>query len=158
MMNQNPPKLLQLYLILIGSLILAIPGVYGGVFAFAFAFSSLTASEINRTGNSAETYNLFLPIPVIIGFFLLGGYIWTSVRKRFVKWFWLTSMIFNLLATLISGLFILKMIEKTVKFDNLSDDILRLSFLLFPFWTIFVMAASAKYAFYKPIDKDLNLP
>lgn len=149
-MNQNEPKILPLQLILYGTTILAIPGAFGAIYLFIFVLALL--SDLKRTVNSADFYSLFYPIPVIIGFFLFSGYIWTKVKNRYIKWFWLFSAGYNLLATLVSGFYILKMIYDTVKFDNLSDNLLRLFFLLFPIWTLFVTMASVKIAFFKPTD------
>lgn len=100
---------------------------------------------------------LFLPLPVIIGFLLLAGYIWTAVRKRFVKWFWWISAIFNLLVTLLSGGFLFKLAYENITTSS-SPNILALLFFLFPLWTLFVTIASIKYAFYKPTDENFNLP
>ncbi len=97
-MNEKPPNLVPLILILTGSIILSIPGAGGGIFLFVAAIEAIT-KPFNYNGDS-NLYMLLFPVPVIIGFLLLGGYIWTAVKKRFVKWFWLISAGFNLLITL----------------------------------------------------------
>lgn len=154
-MQQNQPNLLPLNLILLGSCLLAIPGAGGGLFLFATAFDS-----ISKIGSGTDTSNflmMLLPVPVIIGFLLLGGYIWTAVKKRFVKWFWILSGSFNLILTLLSGGFVVKMFYENFKTLS-TNDLPKIIFLLFPLWTLFVAIFSFKYAMFKPTDKDLNLP
>lgn len=149
MMNHNQPKLLPLYLTTIGSVLLAIPGSFGTLF--------LIDEAIRPLNGKFDNVILFLPV-ALIGYFLLFGYFWTVRIKRFIKWFWVISAIFNLLLTFVSGYFILEMNFRTINFNNQSDALSRLSFLLFPIWTLFVTISSVKYAFYKPTDKVLNLP
>lgn len=155
MMNQNQPKLLPLYLILIGSLILAIPGAYGGLFLFIFAFEAI--SKPYQSSSESGLVGLLFPMPVIIGFLLLAGYIWTAWHKRFVKWFWWSSAIFNVLVTLLSGGLLVKLAYENITSSS-SPNILALLFFLFPIWTLFVTIASVKYAFFKPANENINLP
>lgn len=154
-MNEKPPNLVPLILILTGSIILAIPGAGGGIFLFIAAIDAIT-KPFNYNGDS-NLYMLLFPVPVVIGFLLLGGYIWTMVKKRFVKWFWLISAGFNLLITLLSGGFLVKMFYENLKPLSL-DDLPKVLFLLFPIWTLFVTIASIKYAFYKPKTENYYFP
>lgn len=154
-MNQNQPNLVPLVLILTVSLILAVPGGLGGIFLFVAAIDAL--NKPFKSNGDTNLLALLLPLPVIIGFLLLGGYIWTAVKRRFVKWFWLISAGFNLVIFLLSGGFLLKMTYENFNPTD-TNDYPKLIFLLFPLWTLFVTIASVKYAFYKPTDKDLNFP
>ncbi len=149
-MKQDKPKLLPLYLILLGSLILAVPGVVVGFILFFLAFDELSRKE-------PIILVLFFPTPIIIGFLLLFGYIWTARRKKLVKWFWWISAIFNLLFTLLSGVLLLILAYQNF---NLSTcrNILLLLYFLFPIWTFYVTISSVKYATYNPKRETLNLP
>ncbi len=148
LMNQKQPNLLPLYLITLGSGLLAIPGALGTYFLIFATIDSFTKKFDSRV--------LLLPFAVI-GYFLLFGYVWIALSKEFVKWFWLISMVFNLLITLAIGFFILTSIYRFFfSLDSLHS--LIGFYLLFPIWTIFVTIASAKYAFLKPTTEDLHLP
>lgn len=146
---------MPLILILVGSITLAIPGAAGGIFLFVAAIDAL-AKPFKSNGDT-NLFALLLPLPVIIGFLLLGGYIWTAVKKNFVKWFWLSSAIFNLIIFLLSGGFLLKLIYQNFNPTD-SNEYPKLIFLLFPLWTLFVTIASIKYAFYKPKPENFYLP
>ena len=154
-MNEKPPNLVPLILILTGSAILAIPGAGGGIFLFIAAIDAI--SKPFKSNGDPNLLALLLPLPVIIGFLLLGGYIWTAAKKRFVKWFWLISAGFNLLITLLCAGFLFKMVYENLK-PLSTNDLPKIIFLLFPLWTLFVTIASVKYAFYKPKIENINLP
>lgn len=145
---------MPLILILVGSICLAIPGLGGGIFLFVAAIDAITKPF--KSNGDTNLLMLLLPMPVIIGFLLLGGYIWTAVKKRFVKWFWLISAGFNLIITLLCGGFFFKMAYENFKPVS-TDDLPKLIFLLFPLWTLFVTIASVKYAFYKPKTENYYL-
>ena len=135
---------------MLGSGILAIPGSAGTYFLLYAAIDSLN-------GRFDELALLF-PV-ALIGYCLLFGYFWTNWTKRFVKWFWIISMIYNLFITLAGGIYIFNWASAIFYLpNNKSDVLIGLLLMLFPIWTLFVTIASAKYAFYKPTDKDLNLP
>lgn len=154
-MSQNQPDHLPLRLIIIGSILLALPALYGTMFLFIFAVEAIT-KPYNSQGQS-NLLAILYPLPAIIGFLLLGGYIWTAIRKRFISWFWWISAIFNLLITLLSSGFLFKMSYESL--NTLStNDLPKIIFLLFPLWTLFVTIASIKYAFYKPQTENINLP
>lgn len=154
-MSKNQTDLLPLRLTIIVSILLALPALYGTMFLFIFA-----AEAIRKPFDSQGSSNLLgilYPLPAIIGFLLLGGYIWTAIRKKFVSWFWWISAIFNLLITLLSGGFLIKMAYENIKYSN-SPNILSLLFFLFPLWTLFVTITSVKYAIYPPKTDNYNLP
>jgi len=154
-MSKNQTDTLPLRLIIIGSILLALPALYGTMFLFIFAAEAIT-KPYNAEGSS-NLLGILYPLPAIIGFLLLGGYIWTAIRKRFINWFWWISAIFNLLITLLSGGFLVKMAYENIR-TSASPNILALLFFLFPLWTLFVTIASVKYAFYKPQTESLDLP
>ena len=148
-MNQNKRKKLPLYFIMLGSGILAIPASLGTYFLLYAAIESFTK----------KIDNLALLLPVaLIGYFLLFGYFWTAATKKFVKWFWVISAIYNLLLTLVGGYFVVEMTIETIDLNKQIDISLLLTFFLFSSWTLFVTIASVKYAFYKSKTDELNLP
>lgn len=154
-MNEKPLNLVPLIFILIGSATLAIPGAGGGIFLFIAAIDAL-AKPFKANGDT-NLFMLLLPMPVIFGFLLLAGYIWTMVKKRFVKWFWLISAGFNLLITLLCVGFMFK--RSFESFNTLStNDLPKILFFLFPMWTLFVTIASVRYAFYKPKTENYYFP
>lgn len=155
LMNKNQPKLLPLYLICIGSLLLAFPGIYGGFFLFIFAAEA--ATKPFQSTSEWGFIGILFPLPVVIGFLLLGGYIWTIVKKRFIKWFWIISAIFNLLITLVSFGLLFKFAYENLM-NSESPNIFALLFFLFPLWTAFVTVASFKYSSYKSTNKNIHLP
>ena len=148
-MSQNQPKLLPLYLITFGSVFLAIPGSFGTLF--------LIDAVIHPLNGKFDELALLLPVS-LIGYFLLFGYVWTVRKKRFVKWFWKISMIYNLLITLVSTFFIIEIASNIFKAYPQPNGLSSLWLILFPLWTLFVTIASAQYAFFKPTNEDLNLP
>ena len=91
MKQTTQPRLLPLVFIVIGSSLLAIPGAYGAIFLFIIA----------AEGFSKNILSPALPLPALIGFALLFGYVWTIIRKRFIGWFWIASLIFNAIITAI---------------------------------------------------------
>ena len=149
MMNENRRKNLPLFLIILGSILLAVPASVGTYFLIGFAIDMLKGRN--------EGLAWLLPV-ALIGYFLLFGYFWTVWTKRFVRWFWIISMSYNLLITLVSAIFIVQIGFNIIKSYPQPDGLSWLLTILFPIWTLFVTIASAKYAFYKPTDKDLNLP
>ena len=154
-MQQNQPNLLPLTLILIGTCLLALPGAGGGLFLFVAAIDS--TSRIGARTDTSNFLMMFSPLPVIIGFLLLAGYIWTVIKKRFVKWFWIISGSFNLIITLLSAGFLVKTAYGNITTSD-SPNILSFVFFLFPIWTLFVTFFSFKFAMFKPNDGNFNLP
>jgi len=154
-MNKNKPNLKPLILIVIGSSILAFPGIYGGIFLFIFAAEAVTKPF--QSTSEWGFIGILFPLPVVIGFLLLGGYIWTIAKKRFIKWFWIISAIFNLLVTLVSFGLLFKLAYQNIMTSD-SPNILALLFFLFPLWTAFVTVASLKYSSYKSANADVYLP
>jgi hypothetical protein len=130
MKDNSKPNLLPLGLIIIGSCLLALPGAYGAIFLFAFA----------AEGASSNPLSLLIPLPAIIGFGLLFGYIWTAVSRRFIGWLWLASFFFNFIVSVLSVLGAFYYVAEARRIDG--SEIL---FILFPIWTIFVAAASVYY-------------
>jgi hypothetical protein len=130
-MKDNPQtKLLPLIFIIIGSCLLALPGAYGAIFLFFFAGEA----------GPGSAYLLLLPLPPIIGFGLLFGYIWTAITKRFVGWLWAISFLFNLIVSLVSGLAMFYYLTETAHLSGY-----EILFILFIGWTIFVTVASGYY-------------
>ena len=147
-MKLNQPKNLLLFLITLGSGILAIPGAFGSYVLILATIESFT--------KEFDYLALLLPV-ALIGHFLLLGYFWTAWNKKFVKWFWLISMVFNLLMTFLCGISIIKEINWIIfLLHNL--NLFGFLYLLFSLWTLFVAIASAKYAFFSPTTEDLHLP
>src|SRR5215210_7450219 len=91
MKQQFQPRLYPLVLTTVGSSLLAVPGAYGAIFLFWFA----------ADGVKQNLLSLLFPLPALIGFALLFGYFWTLIRKRFIGWFWLASLVFNAITTAI---------------------------------------------------------
>jgi hypothetical protein len=143
MKENSQPNLLPLYFIIAGSCLLAIPGLYGAMFLFAFA------GEGVRTNALA----LLFPLPAIAGFFLLAGYMWTAARKRWTAWFWFSSLLFNLFVTKISFVSLMYFLIQEGRFFNGAAIL-----LLFPAWTLFVTISSGKYFYYSRSARKLNLP
>jgi len=130
MKDNYKPNFLPLVFIIIGSCLLALPGIYGAFFLFVFAFED----------SGRLSLSLLLPLPPLIGFSLLFGYIWTVVTKRLIGWLWSISFFFNLIISIISGLGIFYYFMETSQFDGYP-----ILFILFTGWTIFVSVASAYY-------------
>lgn len=143
MKDNSQPNLIPLIFIIAGSCLLALPGAYGAMFLFMFAFE----------GAGSNPLAFFLPFPAVIGFSLLFGYIWTIVTKRFIGWLWGVSFFFNLIASVISvfGAFYFFM-------DVRGLDGYAILFVLFPVWTVFVTVASAYYFFHGRSAGKVSLP
>jgi hypothetical protein len=143
MKDNSKPSLMPLFFIIVGSSLLALPGIYGAFFLFMFAFE----------GGRQNPLALLLPLPPIIGFSLLFGYIWTAVTKRFVQRLWAASFLFNLALTILSLLAVsYSFIETQVHggFPILS--------ILFIGWTLFVSVVSAYYFFQSRAASRTDLP
>src|SRR5215212_9170888 len=108
MKDNSKPNLLPLIFIIIGSCLLALPGAYGAFFLFMFA----------GEGGKENPLYLLIPLPAVIGFALLFGYIWTVVTRRFVAWLWAISFLFNLIVSLVSGLAMFYYSTGAPKIDN----------------------------------------
>jgi hypothetical protein len=143
MKDNSKPNLLPLIFIIIGSCLLALPGAYGAIFLFAFA----------GEGARSNPLSLLIPLPAIIGFGLLFGYIWTAVTKRFVGWLWMVSFLFNLIVSLLSLLGAFYYVAEARRIEGY-----EISFVLFPVWTIFVAAASAYYFRLSRAANKISLP
>jgi hypothetical protein len=130
MKDNSKPNLIPLLFIIAGSLLLALPGIYGAWFLFMFA----------GEGVGKNPLMLLLPLPPVVGFALLFGYFWTIATKRFVGWLWCVSFLFNLIITIIcfAGFFLYLTDIPDV------DKGARL-LILFPLWTTFVTVASGYY-------------
>ena len=143
MKDNSKPNLLPLLFIIAGSSLLALPGVYGAFFLFMFAFEE----------GARNPATLLLPLPPVIGFSLLFGYIWTSVTKRFAGWLWAASFLFNLIITIIS------LVAMTYVFmEGPKHDTSPIFFFLFAGWTTFVTVASAHYFRLSRAANKANLP
>jgi hypothetical protein len=142
MKDNSKPNLLPMIFIIIGSCLLALPGAYGAFFLFIFAGEGLNGNPLY----------LLIPLPAIIGFALLFGYIWTAVTKRFVAWLWAISFLFNLIVSLVSGLAMFYYFTEERVFAGYP-----ILFILFTGWTIFVTVASGYY-FGKARAVKANLP
>ena len=143
MKDNSKPNPIPLLFIIAGSCLLALPGIYGAFFLFMFA------SE----GGPSNPLALLLPLPPVIGFALLFGYIWTAVTKRFVGWLWAVSFFFNLIASVASFSGMAYYSMETTKIDAYAG-----LFILFPIWTLFVTIASAYYFFQSRAANKTDLP
>lgn len=143
MKDNSKPNLLPLIFIIIGSCLLALPGAYGAIFLFAFA----------GEGVSHNPLALLFPLPAIIGFGLLFGYIWTAVTKRFIGWMWGVSFLFNLIVSLLGLLGAFYYLAEARRNEGYF-----IAVILFPVWTIFVAAASAYYFRLSRVANQTNLP
>lgn len=130
MKDNYKPNLMPLFFIITGSCLLALPGAYGAFFLFAFAAEGV--------GNNP--LSLLFPLPAVIGFGLLFGYIWTAVSRRFIAWLWGVSFFFNLIVSITALLGVFYYFT-----DVRGLDVYGILFVLFPVWTIFVAAASVYY-------------
>lgn len=142
MKDNTKPNLIPLLFIIVGSCLLALPGLYGSMFLFMF-----TADAIDNP------LLLLLPLPPVVGFALLFGYFWTIVTKRFIGWLWSVSFLFNLLITLIgfAGFFLYLMDAPGV--ENPAEFL-----ILFPLWTTFVTVASGYYFRLSRAANKVSLP
>ncbi|HEX8738079.1 MAG TPA: hypothetical protein VF721_22285 [Pyrinomonadaceae bacterium] len=143
MKDNSQPRLLPLILIIVGSLLLALPGAYGAFFLFFFA----------AEGGKENPLYLLIPLPAVIGFALLFGYIWTAITKRFVAWLWAISFLFNLIVSVTSGLAMFYYLTETRHIAGY-----EILFVLFIVWTIFVTAASGYYFGKARAVNKANLP
>jgi hypothetical protein len=142
MKDNCKPNLIPLFFIVAGSCLLALPGAYGAMFLLVF-----TAEGIDNP------LMLLLPLPPVIGFALLFGYIWTLVTKRFVGWLWSVSFLFNLIITITSLLAM-----SYVFMGGLEHHTFPIIFFLFAGWTTFMTAASAYYFCVSRAVKKISLP
>ncbi|HLM00179.1 MAG TPA: hypothetical protein VK400_03925 [Pyrinomonadaceae bacterium] len=143
MKDNSKPNLMPLFFVIAGSCLLALPGAYGAFFLFMFA-----TEEGGR-----NPLMLLLPLPPIICFSLLFGYIWTAMTKRFVGWLWSVSFLFNLIITIISLL-----VMSYVFMEGPKHDTSPILFFLFAGWTTFVTVASAHYFRLSRAGKKVSLP
>jgi len=143
MKDNSKPNLLPLIFIIIGSCLLALPGAYGAFFLFMFA----------GEGGKENPLYLLIPLPAVIGFALLFGYIWTAVTRRFVAWLWAISFLFNLIVSGISGLAMFYYLTETRNIEGY-----EILLVLFAVWTIFVTAASGYYFGKARAANKANLP
>jgi hypothetical protein len=143
MKDNSKPSLLPLLFIIAGSCLLALPGIYGAFFLFMFA-----AEEGGRNVSA-----LLLPLPPVIGFSLLFGYIWTAVTKRFVGWLWAVSFFFNLIVSATDALAMFYYFKETHQIAGY-----EILFILFIGWTIFVTIASGYYFRLSRAANKANLP
>jgi hypothetical protein len=143
MKDNSKPNLMPLALIITGSCLLALPGAYGAFFLLLFAFED----------SGRLSLSLLLPLPPLIGFGLLLGYIWTAVSRRFVGWLWGVSFFFNLIISVASLFGVFYYVTETRQITGY-----EILFVLFPAWTIFVAAASAYYFRLSLAANKVSLP
>ncbi|HEX8247529.1 MAG TPA: hypothetical protein VF599_05050 [Pyrinomonadaceae bacterium] len=143
MKDNSKPNMAPLLFIIAGSCLLALPGIYGAFFLFMFAFE----------GGPTNPLALLLPLPPVIGFLLLFGYIWTAVTKRFVGWLWAISFFFNLIVSATSALALVYFFMETRQTTGY-----EILFILFIGWTIFVTAVSGRYFAQSRAANKANLP
>lgn len=146
MKDNRKPTLIPLFLVIAGSCLLALPGAYGAMFLFMIAFEN----------GAFEPLSLLFPLPPIIGFSLLFGYIWTAVTRRFLWWLWSASFLFNLIVSFIALVGAAVYLVETPSM-RASDGYEKL-FILFPLWTTFVAGASAYYFFQSRAANNCDLP
>ena len=131
------PRKLFLFLILIGTSIVAVPAAFGTVVLFDGSPSSIGVKD---------SFGKFLFCLSISGFALFAGYILTAIFKRYYSIFWLFSMIYNIGLTICYICLFLSDVKITPAsiYDVLYESVINM-YILFPVWTIFVAAASGYY-------------
>ncbi|MDQ3798494.1 MAG: hypothetical protein M3384_03505 [Acidobacteriota bacterium] len=147
MKNTRKPTLIPLFFIIAGSCLLALPGAYGAMFLFMIALE-------NSLDNPSS---ILFPMPAVIGFSLLFGYIWTAATKRFVWWLWSVSFLFNLIVSFIGFAGAAYYSMETLATAAKPGGYERL-FILFPLWTTCVACASAYYFFQSRAANNCDLP
>jgi hypothetical protein len=128
MKNNHTITKIPLIIIVIGTILLALPASLGSLYIFGGLF--------NHTFNPAI---VGMAAVVVLGYGLLIGYIYTLITMRYFAIFWTISMLYNLGMAIVSGYYIFS------AFGRSSTD--TLIFLLFPLWTLFVSVASGYYLF-----------
>lgn len=144
-MKQNKEiSLLPLIFIIIGSSLLALPGIYGSIFLVYFAFEGL---------KSFNFLTLLLPVPALVGFALLFGYYHAIFRKKFVFAFWLSSAIYNFILAALSFFGCVYLFS-----DKTIEIYWSLFYFTFPIWTSFVAISSVYYLKRSDKQNKINLP
>ncbi|MDQ2746073.1 MAG: hypothetical protein M3T96_02295 [Acidobacteriota bacterium] len=143
------PKRLPLTILLIGTSLLAIPGIGMTLMLIVVLFDS-------ARDRLTLAMMLFAPIA---GFALLFGYIRAFKSKEYNPVFWLLSTLYNLT---ISGFILYLLLSESISSSGEMDQILKNVWgnPLYPFllWTMFVTIASGYYCKFAYANKKYVVP